>query len=118
MLWSSGHYDGPCSGIAKGDDNKYYFFDLLGSPEARNKRAYALHPITKVEFFEEFCNHLVFWFFLGDYTTYKNGKRGVKSRPWKKIGFRICLKTKCYGIDSKKSRLYSKRTPIGYFVRE
>jgi hypothetical protein len=77
MLWSTGHYDGPCSGVAV-YLGQYYLFELLGSPTSRHgKRAYTLHPLTAEEFEQELARQQVFRELVGLHCDYdENGKRG------------------------------------------
>jgi len=50
VLWSTGHYDGICTGVAEHKDKKYFFRLLGGIYSNRKLRAYEMVPLSEEEF--------------------------------------------------------------------
>lgn len=83
MLWHSGYWDGPLSGIAVYDGKKYWFEivrEIMGGNEDEfyRTRLFALIKLSPEELAYEEENHERFRKYVGHHTDYdEEGKRAV-----------------------------------------
>lgn len=124
VLWSLGHYDGICTGIAR-HDGKPYYFKFNGSIMDCRERRYFLHPLTEDEFLLEDRRQEIFRTAVGWHCDYahdpKTGSfiRGPSIEPRPE---QAEVSAAYHAMDAIRSSMhsaltiYTDRAPIGYFT--
>lgn len=142
MLWSCGHYDGPCNGVAE-HEGKHYWFEMLGCIDdgpkdwwrfaklrragligRRGQRAWVLYPLTTEDFAFENARQEVFRQKAGLHCDYVYGTDGIRRRAGPDIPLpqeewsALCGYYHSFGGRPHYEHVneYKSRPPIGYFI--
>jgi hypothetical protein len=124
LLYHSGYWDGPLSGVCLYQGERLWFNDVhdyhskTEDDKYLDMRIYALHRLTVEEWKQEDYWHDLFEKNVGTHTSYKNGKRNygeVHSSETHKLFYGPSKKA--WEDGTRKSKDLNESNPVGYFDR-
>lgn len=118
IVWSTNHYDGPAAGVAI-HSGVHYWFHYLDSIDDRPRR-FGLHPLSQSEFKIERQRHELFRNYVGHHCDYDESGRRLTNAVYHSPSNEALAE--CYAEQDKlrsnaQRMAYSRREPIGWFVR-